>query len=105
VKKNPLGWVVLSGRVCVSHIFSFQFYSIMITGGYANMDYFKFGAPMQIMLWLSSTAMLGSDMGWHNFYYSWLICIIGFVVLTAVRLGSDKWATRQQQKKQLPNKL
>lgn len=53
-------------------------------GGYRNIDYMKFGAPMQTLLWLSSTAMISAQ--GNNWYVSWFICAIGFVVVAAIRL-------------------
>ena len=53
-------------------------------GGYKNLDFMKFGAPMQILLWLSSTAMVSAS--GENWYVSWLICLLGFVVIAAIRL-------------------
>jgi di/tricarboxylate transporter len=55
-------------------------------GGYSNMDFMRFGAPMQIILWLSSTAMIAATM--KNWYVSWLVTAIALVVVAAVRLSS-----------------
>ena len=53
-------------------------------GGYANMDFLKFGAPMQLLLWFSSTAMVSvSD---ENWYVAWIICFPAFIVIAAIRL-------------------
>lgn len=70
---------------------------VFSAGGYSNSDFLKFGAPMQVLLWLSSTAMVSSGMDANNFYVSWLICAIGFIFIAAVRLGSDKWAAWKQK--------
>ena len=57
-------------------------------GEYRNVDYFKFGAPMQILLWLSTTAMVATfsedDPKW---VISWIVCAIGLSVVAAFRLA------------------
>jgi hypothetical protein len=56
-------------------------------GEYANRDFFKFGAPMQILLWLSSTAMVTTlSLGDPKWVTSWIICAVGFVVVAFFRL-------------------
>jgi hypothetical protein len=53
-------------------------------GGYSNMDFVKFGGPMQVILWLSTTAMLSaSDEVWLVF---WFISVLGLVVVVVLRL-------------------
>jgi hypothetical protein len=54
-------------------------------GEYSNLDYLRFGAPMQTLLWLSSTALVSTNKA-GTWYVSWIICIIGFVVITSIRL-------------------
>lgn len=56
-------------------------------GEYSNMDYLRFGAPMQILLWLSSTALVSTSKD-DTWFVSWIICIIGFVVIASIRLTS-----------------
>jgi hypothetical protein len=53
-------------------------------GGYSNMDFMKFGGPMQIILWLSTTAMVSApDDVWYIF---WMISVLGLVVVVVLRL-------------------
>jgi len=56
-------------------------------GEYRNIDFFKFGAPMQILLWLSSIAMVAtlsvSDPKW---IIAWIVCAIGLAVVAVFRL-------------------
>ena len=56
-------------------------------GEYSNMDYLRFGAPMQVLLWLSSTALVSTNKA-DTWYVSWIICLIGFVVIASIRLTS-----------------
>jgi hypothetical protein len=69
-------------------------------GEYANVDFFKFGAPMQILLWLSSTAMVAtlsiSDPKWLT---SWAICAIGFIVVAVSRLTGSLFFFKKKAKK------
>jgi len=52
-------------------------------GGYQNTDYLKFGTPLQVILWLTSTALVSTSSTW---YISWVICILLFLVASATRL-------------------
>ena len=54
-------------------------------GGYSNMDFFRFGAPMQVLLWLSSTALISTSTS-DNWYVSWIVCLIAFFVVAFLRL-------------------
>jgi di/tricarboxylate transporter len=65
-------------------------------GGYTNSDFFKFGCPMQILLWLSSTAMVAADM--DNFFISWIITAIGLVLVAAIRLTNGEIMRRLRAK-------
>jgi hypothetical protein len=56
-------------------------------GEYSNKDYLRFGAPMQIILWLSSTAMVSTS-DKDTWYISWIVCSIAFVVIASIRLTS-----------------
>jgi hypothetical protein len=67
-------------------------------GEYKNVDYMKFGAPMQILLWLSSTAMVSAT--GSKWYVSWLICALGFVVVAAIRLTNGAILHRNKQNQQ-----
>jgi di/tricarboxylate transporter len=53
-------------------------------GGYSNMDYMKFGAPMQILLWLSSIALITTN--GKNWFVSWFICAVGLVIVALIRM-------------------
>jgi hypothetical protein len=47
-------------------------------GEYANVDFFKFGSIMQILLWLSTTAMVSTlSIDNPKWVVSWIICAIG----------------------------
>jgi di/tricarboxylate transporter len=69
-------------------------------GEYRNIDFFKFGAPMQILLWLSSTAMVATlsvdDPKW---IISWIICAGGFVVIAAFRLSGGLFRRKKNNDK------
>ena len=54
-------------------------------GEYSNMDFLRFGAPMQILLWLSSTALVSTSTS-DNWYVSWIVCLIGFFIVSFLRL-------------------
>jgi hypothetical protein len=68
-------------------------------GEYRNVDFFKFGAPMQILLWLSSTAMVATlsvtDPKW---VISWIVSAIGLAVVAFFRL-SGGWFRLKRNKK------
>jgi membrane protein implicated in regulation of membrane protease activity len=60
-------------------------------GGYTNLHFLRFGAGMQLLLWLSSTALIStsSDSAW---YIGWIVCFIAFVVIVFLRLlGGSKY--------------
>lgn len=54
-------------------------------GGYSNMDFLKFGSIMQIILWLSSTAMVATTTS-QTWYISWFFSSLAFVIVAAIRL-------------------
>lgn len=54
-------------------------------GEYSNLDFFRFGAPMQVLLWLSSTALVSTNNP-DTWYISWIVCLIGFFVVAFLRL-------------------
>ena len=54
-------------------------------GGYSNLDFLKFGTIMQIILWVSSTAMVATTTS-ETWYISWFFSVLGFVVVAAIRL-------------------
>ena len=54
-------------------------------GEYSNMDFLKFGAPMQILLWLSSTALVSTSNP-DTWYVSWFVCFLALFVAIFVRL-------------------
>jgi hypothetical protein len=53
-------------------------------GGYSNMDFMRFGAPMQIILWLSSIALITTK--GDNWFVSWFICAAGLFVVAVFRM-------------------
>jgi hypothetical protein len=57
-------------------------------GEYRNLDYLKFGGPLQIVLWLTSTAMVAlfavDDPKW---IISWIVCGVVLAVVAAARLS------------------
>lgn len=57
-------------------------------GGYKFMDFVKFGGPMQIVLWVFTTAMLSISMPW---YLSWIAA--GVILLLVVALQFCKSAS------------
>jgi hypothetical protein len=67
-------------------------------GGYKNIDFLKFGGPMQILLWLTSVALVSSTAPW---YLNWIICIGLFVVVAGFRLTNS--ALRLKRNKQRPD--
>lgn len=71
-------------------------------GGYRNIDFTKFGAPMQTLLWLSSTALVSSS--GKNWYVSWLICSVGFVFIALIRLTNGAILKRKNSKEQSAQK-
>ena len=66
-------------------------------GEYRNVDYFKFGAPLQVALWLSSTAMVATlsvdDPKW---VISWFICGGGLAVVALFRFAGG-WFRRKAE--------
>ena len=52
-------------------------------GGYRNLDFLKFGGPLQVILWLSGVAVVSTGDTW---YVSWIITALLFVGVAAVRL-------------------
>jgi Na+/H+ antiporter NhaD/arsenite permease-like protein len=67
-------------------------------GEYRNVDYLKFGAPMQLLLWISTTAMVATlsidDPKW---VISWIVCAIGFLVVAGFRLTGGWFSSRAQK--------
>jgi Na+/H+ antiporter NhaD/arsenite permease-like protein len=68
---------------------------VYAVGGYTNLDFMRFGAPMQVALWLSSTAMVSASE--DRWYISWLICFAGLAFVMVVRLTNG---TIMSQKKE-----
>jgi hypothetical protein len=62
-------------------------------GEYSNLDFLRFGAPMQVLLWLSSTALVSTNK--NNWYVSWIICFIAFFVIATLRLATNGSAVPQ----------
>jgi di/tricarboxylate transporter len=67
-------------------------------GEYRNLDYLKFGGPLQIILWLTSTAMVATfsvdDPKW---IISWIVCGVVLAAVAGVRL-SGGWCRRKTEK-------
>jgi hypothetical protein len=69
-------------------------------GEYSNMDYLRFGAPMQILLWLASTAMVSTS-SVDSWLVSWTVCFTGFFVVVFLRLMGGSAYFRKNQQPQL----
>jgi hypothetical protein len=54
-------------------------------GGYRNIDFLKFGGPLQLILFLSGVALVSTGSTW---YVSWIITTLLFVVVSAARLSN-----------------
>jgi hypothetical protein len=54
-------------------------------GGYRNVDFLKFGGPLQFILFLSGVALVSTGSPW---YVSWIITLLLFVVVAAARLSN-----------------
>ncbi|KAI2489071.1 divalent anion Na symporter [Fragilaria crotonensis] len=54
-------------------------------GGYKNADFLRFGGPLQLILFISGTAIVSTGDTW---YVSWVITGILFVVVSAIRLSN-----------------
>jgi hypothetical protein len=62
-------------------------------GGYSNMDFMKFGAPMQIILWLTTTAMVAApDEMW---YFWWILSFLALGAVAALRLVGGEMMLRK----------
>lgn len=68
-------------------------------GGYKYMDFVYFGGPMQIVLWVLSTAVLSVVKPW---YVSWLGTAAVLVVVTMVRMTKRNVFRRPCNEKELP---
>ena len=67
-------------------------------GGYANLDFLKFGAPMQILLWLSSIAMVSAfSKSNPTWVISWIVCGIGFAVVAGLSLTRFSLMKKNQE--------
>lgn len=53
-------------------------------GGYRNVDFLRFGTPLQIILWLSGTAILSIPD--ENWYIGWIVGVICLLVVSFGRL-------------------
>ena len=63
-------------------------------GGYKNIDFLKFGGPMQVLLWLTSVALISTPAPW---YLNWIICIALFVVVAVVRLTNSAMTLKRKR--------
>jgi hypothetical protein len=67
-------------------------------GGYANLDFLKFGAAMQIILWLSSIAMVSAfSKSNPTWVISWIVCGIGFGVIAGLSLTGFSLLKKNQE--------
>lgn len=57
---------------------------VFAAGGYRNIDFLKFGTPLQILLWLTSTALLAVPA--KNWYIGWIVSVLCFLFVASVRL-------------------
>jgi di/tricarboxylate transporter len=71
-------------------------------GGYSNFDFMKFGAPMQLLLWLTTTAMVAApdDM----VYIWWIMSVLGLVAASAMRLVGGEIMLRRIRARALKRK-
>ena len=65
-------------------------------GEYSNLDFLRFGAPMQLLLWMSSTALVSTSTP-DNWYISWMVCFVGFFVVVFVRFMHAPFSQWVQQ--------
>jgi hypothetical protein len=63
-------------------------------GGYSNMDFLKFGGPMQVILWLSTTAMISAPD--EVLYVAWIISFLGLVVAAGLRMAGGEIMLRRK---------
>jgi di/tricarboxylate transporter len=57
---------------------------VFSAGGYRNVDFLRFGTPLQIIIWLSGTAILSlPDNIW---YISWIVAALCLVLACLVRM-------------------
>jgi di/tricarboxylate transporter len=54
-------------------------------GGYRNLDFLKFGGPLQFVLWISGVAFVSTADYW---YISWIATSALFVVVVIARLSN-----------------
>ena len=54
-------------------------------GGYRNLDFLKFGGPLQFVLWISGVAFVSTAAYW---YISWIATSVLFVVVVIARLSN-----------------
>jgi di/tricarboxylate transporter len=64
-------------------------------GNYKSMDYFYFGAPLQVLLWLTTTAFLVIE----PIYISWIVMFIVFGVVVVLRVGVDSLFSKSPKDK------
>jgi hypothetical protein len=66
-------------------------------GGYKTIDFFKLGTPLQIILWVVSTAVLATTT-LSNFYISWVSSFAALVVV-ALFMISDPLSCKRRSGK------
>ena len=53
-------------------------------GEYSNADYVRFGGLLQVILWVTSTAMVTMSTP-ETWYVSWIVCFVGFIAFVLIR--------------------
>jgi len=65
-------------------------------GGYQTKDFLRFGTPLQIMLWILTTAYLSAIRPW---YLSWLGTAFVFFSAITVRVSNASWRMASSSRK------
>ncbi|KAL7564494.1 hypothetical protein ACA910_017655 [Epithemia clementina (nom. ined.)] len=67
-------------------------------GEYSNWDFMKFGTVMQIILWVTSTAMVATTTS-ETWFISWFFAVLGLIVVASIRLTNGavlKYFTKEK---------
>jgi len=100
VDRLKMCYVLMLCSSCYITSFGYQT-NLMVygPGQYSNLDFFKFGGPMQVLLFLSTVAMVSTlsvdDPKW---VISWIVCAAGFIVVAGFRLTGGMFLRRKEQK-------
>ncbi|KAG7362296.1 TrkA-C domain containing protein [Nitzschia inconspicua] len=84
--------LMLGASACFASPFGYQT-NLMVygPGGYKTTDFVRIGAPMQILLWLFSTILLGTT-NESNFWLSWVASFGALVVAAVVMLVGNPFS-------------